>query len=178
MNKFLNTIFWILVLLAVMAVLLKIIIGNLYKSEESQKQIGRLAVSVRYNKAEAGEERIFGYRVPYGIVWRTGSGDATEIRFSEDCFLEGKKVKAGTYSLWSVPSEKDWVIILNAETGQYGTRYDPSRDYIRVSVPAEALPERQENLSLLITEGKAGGAVLQISWENTRVEAEIREARN
>jgi|GEM_PF-1033220 len=177
MNKLFNTIFWALVLLAVMAVLLKIIMDNLYKSEESEKQIGQLGVGVRYNKAEAGSDRIFGYRVPYNIVWRTGSGDATEIRFSEDCFLEGKKVRAGTYSLWSVPSEKDWTLILNSETGQYGTRYDPSRDYLRVKVPFEKTLERQESLSIRITENRRRKPVLQIRWENILVEAEIREAR-
>ncbi|MBX2952585.1 MAG: DUF2911 domain-containing protein [Leadbetterella sp.] len=175
MKKLFNTIFWVIVLLGIAAVLLKIIMGSLSKSEESEKQIGSLLVSVRYNQAEAGKDKIFGYRVPYDIVWRTGSGDATEIRFSESCLLGGKKVKAGTYSLWSVPSEKDWVIILNSETGQYGTRYDPSRDYLHVSVPSEKVPERQENLSIAITEGREGQPVLQIRWENTRVEAEIRE---
>lgn len=175
MNKLFNTFFWALVLLAVMAVLLKIITGTLYKSEESEKQIGNLLVSVKYNKAEAGKDRIFGYRVPYDIVWRTGSGDATEIRFSKDCFLEGKKVRAGTYSLWSVPSEKEWVLILNSETGQYGTRYDPLRDYIRVTVPSEKTVERRESLSIMITDSRKGKPVLQIRWENTVVQAEIRE---
>lgn len=173
MKKLFNTIFWVIVLLGIAAVLLKIIIGSLSKSEESEMQIGDLLVTVRYNKAEAGKDKIFGYRVPYGIVWRTGSGDATEIRFSESCLFGGKKIKAGTYSLWSVPSEKDWVLILNSETGQYGTRYDPSRDYLHVAVPSEKVPERQDDLSIAVTPGRSGEAVLQIRWENTRVEAEI-----
>lgn len=175
MKKLFNTIFWVIVLLGIAAVLLKIIISSLSKSEESVKQVGDLQVAVRYNKAEAGKDRIFGYRVPYGIVWRTGSGDATEIRFSKDAFLGGKKVKAGTYSLWSVPSEKDWVIILNSETGQYGTRYDPSRDYLRVTVPSEKLPEREEDLSITLTNNRKGLPVLQIRWEYILVEAEISE---
>lgn len=177
MNKLFNTAFWALVLLAVMAVLLKIIIDHLYKSQQSEKQIGNLVVSVRYNKAEAGKDRIFGYRVPYHIVWRTGSGDATEIRFSEDAFLGGKKVRAGTYSLWSVPAEKEWVIILNSETGQYGTRYDPLQDYMRITVPSEKMPDRKESLGITITENRKGKPVLQIRWEYTLVEAEIRELK-
>lgn len=177
MNKLFNTFFWALVLLAVMAVLLKIIISTLYKSEESEKQIGNLVVSVKYNKAEAGKDRIFGYRVPYDIVWRTGSGDATEVRFSEDCFFAGKKVRAGTYSLWSIPSEKEWVIILNSETGQYGTRYDPLRDYIRATVHSEKTPDRRESLSIKITENRKRKPVLQIRWEYTLVEAEISEPK-
>lgn len=177
MNKLFNTVFWTLILLAVMTVLLRIIMDNLYKSEESEKQIGQLEVSVKYNKAQAGKDRIFGYRVPYDIVWRTGSGDATEIRFSEDCFFGGKKVRAGTYSLWSIPSEKEWVLILNSETGQYGTRYDPLRDYLRVNVPFEKLPEREENLKISLTDDRKGLPVLQIRWEYILVEAEIAERK-
>lgn len=175
MKKLFNTVFWVIILLSITAVLIKIIIGNLSRSEESEKEVGNLVVSVRYNKTEAGKDRIFGYRVPYDVVWRTGSGDATEIRFSDDCFLGGKKVKAGTYSLWSVPTEKDWVIILNSETGQYGTRYDPSRDYLRVTVPFEKVPEREENLRIALTDDRKGLSVLQIRWEHVLVEAEISE---
>ncbi len=175
MKKLFNTIFWVIILLSVAAVLIKIIIGNLNRNEESEKEIGNLTVTIRYNKTESGKDRIFGYRVPYGIVWRTGSGDATEIRFSDDCFLAGRKVQAGTYSLWSVPSEKDWVIILNSETGQYGTRYDPSRDYLRVTVPSENVSEREENLRITLTDGRKGLPVLQIRWEHILVEAEISE---
>ncbi|WP_367914551.1 DUF2911 domain-containing protein [Leadbetterella sp. DM7] len=174
MNKLFNTLFWTFILMAIMAVLLKIVIGRLYESEESEKRIGSLVVSVKYNKAEAGEDRIFGYRVPYGIVWRTGSGDATEIRFSEDCFFGGKKIKAGTYSLWTVPGEKEWIVILNSETGQYGTRYDPSRDYLQIRVPSEKLADRRESLSIRVMENRRGKPVLQIRWEYTRVEVEIR----
>lgn len=175
MKRLFNTIFWVIILLSVAAVLIKIIIGNLSRDEESERQIGNLVVTVSYNKTEAGKDRIFGYRVPYGIVWRTGSGDATEIRFSDDCFLGGKKVEAGTYSLWSIPSEKDWVIILNSETGQYGTRYDPSRDYLRVTVPSEKVPEREENLRITFPDGRKGLPVLQIRWEHFLVETEITE---
>lgn len=174
MNKLFNTLFWTFILMAIMAVLLKIVIGRLYESEESEKRIGSLVVSVKYNKAEAGEDRIFGYRVPYGIVWRTGSGDATEIRFSEDCFFGGKKIKAGTYSLWTEPGEKEWIVILNSETGQYGTRYDPSRDYLQIRVPSEKLADRRESLSIRVMENRRGKPVLQIRWEYTRVEVEIR----
>lgn len=173
MNKLFNTLFWTVTILAVMAVLLRIILDDLNKREESIYAGGGKTVSVRYHAAEAGSDKIFGYRVPYGIVWRTGSGDATVIRFSEDGYFGGKKVKAGAYSLWSIPSEKEWVLILNSEVGQYGTRYDAAQDYLRVTVPAVRLPERQESLSLRIT-GGARAAVLQIRWENTLVEAEIR----
>ncbi len=174
MNKLLNTFFWVLILLAVMAVLLRIVLDGLYTGEESGYTRGSQTVTVRYHKAEAGNDKIFGYRVPYGIVWRTGSGDATEIHFSEDGFLEGKKVKAGTYSLWSVPGEKEWVLILNTETGQYGTLYNPASDYLRVKIVPETVTERRESLSIELSEGEAGAGILRIAWENTMVEARIK----
>lgn len=176
MKKIVNTIFWTVVLLGICLVLLKIIVGTLYKSSSSEAKAGDLKVEVRYNRTSSNNRKVFGYAVPHDIVWRTGSGEVTEIEFSKSCTFGGKRIKKGKYSLWSIPGKKDWVIILNKETGQYGTNYDPNKDYIRVSVPSKQTSPALNDLRISLRQNqKNKGLILRIRWENTVVEVDIEE---
>ncbi len=86
---------------------------------------------------------------PYGKVWRTGANEATEITFKKDGMFGGKPVKAGTYTLFSVPGEKEWKIILNSELKQWGAfGYDKikDKDVLEVTVPTKTYPTSAEKL--------------------------------
>lgn len=172
MSKLFNTVFWVLILLGVCFGLLKIILGSLNSSEEVKATSGALDVKVVYTPAEAGDDRVFGYRVPYHIVWRAGAGDATEIHFSKTAYVEGKRIKAGNYSLWILPELEHWTLIFNSETGQYGTRYDASKDVYKVRVPVRKWEERVDPMKISIDTG----LVLNIVWENTGVAVAIRDS--
>ena len=76
---------------------------------------------------------------PYGKVWRTGANEATVFEVSKDVTVEGKALKAGKYALFSIPNEKEWVIIFNKKSNQWGAYdYKESDDALRVTVPAKA----------------------------------------
>src|SRR5690606_37609349 len=77
---------------------------------------------------------IFGELVPYGQVWRTGANEATVIEINRDVKVAGSDLKAGKYSLWTIPTPEKWTIIFNSETGQWGTMYAEDTDVLKVEV--------------------------------------------
>ena len=126
---------------------------------------GDLEINVFYNRPKKKGREIFGVLVPYGKVWRTGANEATTFETNKDLTFEGKKLKAGKYSLWTIPDEDSWTIIFNTEYGQWGISYDgeanrkPGLDALKVEVP----PVRQERTFEEFT----------ISFEKTGEEAEM-----
>jgi Protein of unknown function (DUF2911) len=142
-----------------------------FERVEAQKE--KLKVEVGYCRPLMKERKIFGELIPFNIVWRTGANEATQISFSKTCTFGGRKIKKGAYSLWTIPGEKIWTIILNNETGQWGTNYDPSKDYLRFRVFSEKkqLPVEQLTIQLL---KQADAIDFILEWENTRLNIPIR----
>ncbi|MBW4891357.1 DUF2911 domain-containing protein [Mucilaginibacter sp. HMF5004] len=85
-----------------------------------------------------------------GKPWRTGANEETTISFSKDVKLEGKEVPAGKYSLWSIPGEKEWVIIINKKTTEWGTVYSDAFDVLRVTVKTQKAPAFTELLKFSV----------------------------
>ncbi len=77
-------------------------------------------LSVKYSRPYKNDRKIFGGLVPYGEVWRTGANEATVFSTTKDITFGGIELSAGEYSLWTIPNEKVWTVILNSETGQWG----------------------------------------------------------
>lgn len=115
---------------------------------------------------------IFGELVPYGKVWRTGANKATEITFKKDVEFAGKKVKAGTYSLFTIPTENEWTVILNPELKQFGSYgYDKikEKNLAEVKVPVTKLSSPEEKLQI-----KPSDSNLVISWDNVSVTVPLK----
>ena len=78
---------------------------------------------------------IWGQLVPYGQVWRSGANEATTITFDQPVMVEGQPLAAGTYSLFTIPTEKQWTMIFNKTAKQWGAfKYDDKQDALRVTV--------------------------------------------
>ena len=89
-----------------------------------------------YSRPQRNGREIFGALVPYGKVWRTGANEATEITFFKDGTFGGKPVKAGRYSLFTIPNEKTWTVILSSALDVWGAyTYDEKQDVLRIEVP-------------------------------------------
>jgi len=101
--------------------------------------------------------------VPYGQVWRTGANEATVFEVSKDVLIEGKHLPAGKYSLYTIPGEKETVVIFNKDWNQWGTKYNPGHDALRVTVPTHYFNEPVEQFTIDVDE--AGAACLV--WGNT-----------
>lgn len=110
---------------------------------------------------------------PNGKVWRTGANEASEITFYKDVNFGGKDIKAGTYSLFTIPGEKEWTVVLNKNLNQWGAySYEESGDVARVKVPSSSDGKSLEEFSIAFKEVD-GGAQMVMGWEKTRVAVPI-----
>lgn len=132
-----------------------------------------LEVNVTYCQPSKKGRDVFGTLVPFGKVWRTGANAATIISFNKDVAVAGNPVSAGEYTLWTIPNESSWTIILNKETGQWGTNYDESEDLLRVEVPVEEVSSVIEKFTIKL-EKADNGIDMDLSWDNTKVIVPIR----
>jgi len=131
------------------------------------------SVKVVYSRPQKKDREIFGGIIPFGETWRTGANEATEIRFYEDVSFGGVDVKAGTYTLFTVPGEKEWVIMLNSELDQWGAyRMDASKNVARTSAKVSTADESVEAFTIAF-KAVDGGAHLVMAWDQTRVEVPI-----
>jgi hypothetical protein len=87
-----------------------------------------LTVQVDYSRPYKKRREIFGKLLPYGQVWRTGANEATIFDVKQDIKIGDKSLKAGKYTLWTIPNADKWTVILNSETGQWGTNYNEKKD--------------------------------------------------
>ncbi len=110
---------------------------------------------------------------PDGKVWRTGANEASEITFYQDVSFGGKDIKAGTYSLFTIPGEGEWTVALNKNLNQWGAySYDEGADVARVKVPSSSDGKSLEEFSIAFKEVD-GGAHMVMGWDKTRVAVPI-----
>src|SRR5689334_11225890 len=96
-------------------------------------------ISIAYSQPAMRGRKIMGDLVPYDKVWRTGANDATTLKTETDLNIGGATVPAGTYTLYSLPSAGTWKLIINKQTGQWGTEYHQEQDLARVDMKKESL---------------------------------------
>jgi Protein of unknown function (DUF2911) len=135
---------------------------------------GDLKVNVLYNRPFKKGRKIFGQLVPYGQVWRTGANEATTFETSKDISFEGKTLRRGKYSLWTIPDESTWTIIFNTEYGQWGIGPDgkanrnPERDAL--SVVVHPVQSQKEFEQFTISFEKVGeDSEMVLIWDTTVV---------
>ena len=143
-------------------------------AQEQQKPIlsPRAYVNTKYMDISYGQPSkrnrvIFGELVPYGNVWRAGANEATEITFRKKATFGGKAVDTGTYSLFIIPNEKEWIIILNSQLGQWGAyEYEKhiSKNVVEITVPVDSLATQQERLTYMVKKNN-----LLIQWDKSGV---------
>ncbi len=131
---------------------------------------------VMYSRPQTRDREIFGKLVPYGEVWRTGANEATEITLYQDMTVAGKRIKKGTYSLFTIPQENEWTVILNNSTNIWGAYdYKVERDEVRITVPVRKSKTPIEALSMAF-EPIENGAKLYIGWDDRYVEVPFKQA--
>lgn len=140
-----------------------------------RKEGEKAVVRVIYSRPSKNDREVFGKLVPYDKVWRTGANENSEIKFYQDVVMAGKEVKAGTYSLFTIPGEKEWTIILNNDLDYWGAyKYNEKNDALRFTVPVASLNEPMENFSIQF-EGKGDKqAVMKLGWDKTLVEVPMK----
>jgi hypothetical protein len=108
--------------------------------------------------------------VPYNHVWRVGANDATVFAITDDVLINGQPLKAGTYSLHTVPGKDEWTIIFNSDSGQWGSfNYDSKKDVLRVKTKPQSVADNQEWLMFSFDPVTENSATVNIRWEKLRV---------
>lgn len=125
---------------------------------------------VIYSSPQKRGREIFGSLVPYGKVWRTGANEATEIVLTRDIKINSNDLKAGTYSVFSIPEKDHWTIIFNSDLGLMGSyNYNPRMDVLRFDVPVTKLTDVVFEAFTFAIDQKNDKADLVLSWDKTRV---------
>jgi hypothetical protein len=138
-----------------------------------QASIAGANLRVIYSRPAKRGRRIWGGLVPYGEVWRTGANAATAFSTDRDLEIGGVVVPAGAYTLYSVYTPESAQLIINKQTGQWGTQYDPAQDFARIEMTRAALEEPMERFTIGI-EPMGDGGVLSLSWDTTRFRVPFR----
>ena len=124
-------------------------------------------VMVRYNAPSARGRKIMGGVVPYGTVWRTGANPATTLVTAANLKIGTLTVPAGTYTLYTLPSADTWMLIVNKQTGQWGTVYKEDMDLGRTPMTGNPLAKPQETMSISFENTKGNSTELHVKWEST-----------
>jgi len=133
-------------------------------------------LKVVFSQPQKHGREIFGRLVPFGEVWRTGANEATEITFTQDATFNGTPVKAGTYSLFTVPEREKWTIILNKDLGLWGAyNYNQKKDLLRFDVPVKSTLDNTvyEPFTIRIDQ-KTDTAEIFLLWDKTQVSFTIQ----
>lgn len=136
---------------------------------EVTERFGVTDVTVSYHRPSVNGRRIWGGLVAYDVPWRAGANDNTTVSFSTPVAIEGQPLPEGEYSLFMIPGEKEWTVVLNRFTGGWGTySYDQSQDALRVKVTPQP-SEMQERLAYTFDDATNDAVTLNLRWEKLRV---------
>jgi len=134
----------------------------------------KAVVKVIYSRPQKKGREVFGQLVPYGQVWRTGANEATEIKFYKDVKIAGTKIKAGTYSLFTIPSENKWTLVINKDLDYWGAySYNAEKDVLRATYPTRELPQVLEIFTIQFEAGDPDEAIMNLAWDQTLVKVPI-----
>jgi len=131
-------------------------------------------VNIDYSRPFLKGRKIGSEIVPYGKVWRTGANEATTLTTEADLDIGGTSVPAGKYTLWTLPSEGTWKLIVNKQTGQWGTEYDQAQDLARIDMQKSQTQQPVEQFTMSFNKKGNDTADLVLDWGSTRVSVPVK----
>jgi len=175
---------WILIILTALGLLLYFV-GWPYMKEQTKKNSPEKTVtynkngynlSVTYSSPSKKGRDIFGQLVPYDTVWRTGANEPTTFTTATDIRIFDEVLPSGTYSLWTKPGKKKWLVMFNSDIPDWGvtilsrgkeTTRIPSKDVITVEIPSEKIDEVTENFTIGFL--YQDQLYMYLAWDRTKV---------
>jgi hypothetical protein len=137
-------------------------------------KVGAATITIDYSSPSVKGRKVWGDLVPYGKAWRAGANEATIFETDKEIKVEGKALPAGKYSLFAIPGEKEWTIIFNSETGQWGVKdggaanLDRSKDVLVVTVKPKASPMNEKLLYAVSPNG------FSLKWDKVEVPVAVK----
>src|SRR6266849_1172062 len=132
-------------------------------------------VTIDYSSPRAKGRKIFGGLVPYGQIWRAGANEATTFVTTSDITVGAKAVPAGKYTIFTVPAEDKWTLVISKKTGEWGTAYPgPDNDLARIDMKVSKLASPVENFAIALDQSGTG-CTLKMEWETTEASVDIKK---
>ncbi len=128
---------------------------------------GGKKISVNYGRPSMRGRKIMGGLVPFNKWWRTGANEATAFITQADLIVGNDTVHKGSYTLYTMPSEKQWKLIINKQTGQWGTVYNPDLDFLRIPLKKKMLKNPVEKFTISLEKNGSNSGVMRLQWEKT-----------
>jgi len=136
---------------------------------------GGKSITIDYSSPRAKGRKIFGSLVPYGQVWRAGANEATAFVVGSDVTVGGKAVPAGSYTIFTIPGEDKWTLVISKKTGEWGTAYPgPDSDLARIDMKVSRLGAPVENFTIALDQSSTG-CTLKMQWETTEASVDIKK---
>lgn len=141
--------------------------------DSTMATVGTAQVKICYSRPSLkGRTAVGGTLAPFGKVWRTGANEPTILHTTGAIMVGGVRLAAGSYSIYTIPGEKRWTVILNKGTTQWGTSYPAGQDVGRVEATPTALAAPIEQFTITLTPG-----TLTLAWEKTSVTVLVAAAK-
>lgn len=143
------------------------------KNGKLEGAIDGVKIVVEYGRPKVNGRAIWGSLVPFDKVWRTGANEATVISFDKDVMIQGKKLAAGSYALFTIPGKAEWQVIFNSVTKQWGSmKYDKTKDVLVVKVKAVKNKDLVEELTFKTKKNMVG-----MLWEKCIVPFKVAASK-
>ncbi|MEO8933597.1 MAG: DUF2911 domain-containing protein [Xanthomarina sp.] len=136
-----------------------------------EQKVGLTDFTIEYSRPGVKERTVFGNLVPFDKVWRMGANKNSIITFTDNVTIMGQLLKAGSYSIFAIPGEKEWEVLFYTDTENWGTpeKWDDGKVAARVFVEVETLPFNVETFTFDINQITNSGATLDMMWEKTYI---------
>lgn len=135
-----------------------------------KQRVGLTDIEITYSRPGLKGRVMIGQVEPYGKVWRTGANNATTLAFSTDVKLNGHAVPAGKYALFTIPTDRDWTVIISKKSNQSGAfAYNEADDLVRFTVTPVQLGESVETFEIGLNDIRDDSATINLSWAKLRV---------
>jgi hypothetical protein len=159
----------VLVMVAVVAWAARRQFGSGYTSPPAKvaASVGGKQISIDYYAPSMHGRKVMGGLVPFGEVWCTGANWATKITTEANLEMGGLKLPAGSYSIWTVPNQNEWTLIINKQTGQFHLNYDASQDFGRTKMNLKKLGAPVETFKIELRSGGDNQGTMALLWETT-----------
>jgi hypothetical protein len=142
-------------------------VGQMSPPDTVRSSVGAAKIEVAYSRPYKRGRVIFGSDVvPWNKVWRTGANAATQFTTSSDLMFGNTLVPAGKYTLWTLPAPTGAKLIINSQTGQWGTDYDMSKDFARLDLATQTLAQPVDQFTIAVVPQGSGG-LIRLSWDTT-----------
>ncbi len=136
-----------------------------------EQKVGLTDVTLEFSRPGMKGRTIFGDLVPFGKLWRTGANANTKISFSTDVTVNGKKLKAGSYAMYTIPNKDSWEVIFYSDAGNWGTprNWDDAKVAVKTKANVIPMPVNIETYTMSFDDLTNNSAVIGILWEKTYV---------